>query len=182
MEVNWKRSGLLYLAMLLGVVAIATVLFSTPQKPTQIPLSEAIAMSDDNNIKGMTEEGEWLTITTTDGRSVKADIGALNYNDLRQLGLNSNVPYEIKPLGINWGNIILGFLPLLLFGVLLFFMFFRAKGVNNQALSFGRSRARLSAPDKPSITFNDVAGVDEAKQELYEVVEFLKSREKFQAL
>src|SRR3990172_7083162 len=100
MEVNWKRSGLLYLAMLLGVVAIATVLFSTPQRPTEIPLSEAIAMSYDNNIKGIIEEGEWLTIIT-DVRSVKTRIGVLNYNDLRQLGFNTQAPYEIKAPGIN---------------------------------------------------------------------------------
>jgi len=69
-----------------------------------------------------------------------------------------------------------------LFGVLIFFIFFRARGANNQAMSFGRSRARLFPLDKPSVTFDDVAGVDEAKQELYEVVEFLNSREKFQSL
>ena len=182
MGINWKRSGLLYLAMMLGVIAIATVLFSTPQKPTEIPISEAIVMSHDNNIKSITEEGEWLTITTTDGKSVKADLGMLNLNDLKQLGLNTAAPYEIKPIGINWGNLIIGFLPALLLGVFFFFIFFRARGVNNQALSFGRSRARLSAADKPQVTFADVAGVDEAKQELYEVVEFLKAREKFQTL
>ena len=182
MEFSWKRSGLLYLAMLLGVVAIATVLFSTPQKPNEIPIREAITMSNGTNIKSITEEGEWLTITTTDGKSVKTNIGVLNYNDLRQLGLSASAPYEIKPPGINWGNVIFGFLPVLLLGVFFFFIFFRARGVNNQAMSFGRSRARLSAPDKPQVTFADVAGVDEAKQELYEVVEFLKAREKFQAL
>ena len=117
MEFSWKRSGLLYLAMLLGVVAIATVLFSTPSKPTEIPIREAITMSNGSNIKTITEEGEWLTITTTDGKSVKTNIGVLNYNDLRQLGLNSQAPYEIKPLGINWGNIIFTFLPMILNGV-----------------------------------------------------------------
>jgi cell division protease FtsH len=106
----------------------------------------------------------------------------LDYNDLRELGFSTDLEYEIKPGGINWGNIVIGFLPLLLFGGLLFFIFFRARGVNNQALNFGRSRARLAPADKPTVTFEDVAGVDEAKQELHEVVEFLKSREKFQVL
>ncbi|MEE8618788.1 MAG: ATP-dependent zinc metalloprotease FtsH, partial [Dehalococcoidales bacterium] len=67
-------------------------------------------------------------------------------------------------------------------GGLQFFLFRSERGANNQALSFGRSRARLFPADTPTVTFDDVAGVDEAKQELYEVVEFLKSREKFQSL
>src|SRR3990172_5434166 len=182
MDVNWKRSGLLYLAMLLGVVALATVLFSTPPKPTEVPLSEAIAMYHNSDIKTVIEEGEWLTIITTNDRTVKTRIGVLNYNDLRQLGFDTNAPYEIKPPGVNWGNIMLSFLPVLALSIFIFFVFFRARGVNNQALSFGRSRARLAPPDKPQVTFDDVAGVDEAKQELYEVVEFLKAREKFQTL
>jgi len=179
---NWKRNGLLYIAILIAGVALAAVLFSPPVKPTEIPLSEVVTMSQNNQIKEIAEEGAWLTITTTDGKELKTNIGILNYNDLRELGLNTDVKYEIKASGIDWGNLLIGFLPLLLFGGLLFFLLFRARGVNNQALSFGRSRARLTPPDKPTVTFDDVAGVDEAKQELYEVVEFLKSREKFQSL
>ena len=75
-----------------------------------------------------------------------------------------------------------GFLPLLLFGGLIFFLFFRARGANTQAMSFGRSRARLFPANRPTVTFDDVAGVEEAKQELHEVVDFLKSRERFQTL
>ncbi|GAI13178.1 unnamed protein product, partial [marine sediment metagenome] len=58
----------------------------------------------------------------------------------------------------------------------------RAQGANTQAMSFGRSRARLFPASTPTVTFDDVAGVEEAKQELHEVVDFLKSREKFQSL
>ncbi len=182
MASNWKRSSFVYIAILIGAVALATAVLSTPQKPTEIPLSEVVAMSQANKIEKIVEEGEWLTITTTDGKELKSNIGNLNYNDLRQLGLNTEVEYEIKAGGIDWGSMLIGFLPLLLFGGFIFFIFFRARGANSQALSFGRSRARLSPPDKPAVTFDDVAGVDEAKQELYEVVEFLKSREKFQSL
>ena len=182
MPSGWRRSGLIYIAILLAVVAVATILISAPQKPTEVPLSEVITMSQGNKIEKIVEEGEWLTITTIEGTELKTNIGNLNYNDLRELGLNRDIKYEIKPGGINWGNMLIGFLPLLLFGALLFFLLFRARGANNQALSFGRSRARLLPPDKPKVTFDDIAGIDEAKQELYEVVEFLKSREKFQSL
>ncbi len=178
-----KRSSLLYIVILIAGVALITALFNTAaQQAMEVSVSEIITMSQENKIAKIVESGEWLTATTTDGRDLRANIGALNYNDLRQLGLKPDVGYEIKSAGINWGNLLVGFLPLLLLGGLFFYIFFRARGVNNQALSFGRSRARLFPLDKPTVTFDDVAGVDEAKQELREVVEFLKSREKFQSL
>ncbi len=72
--------------------------------------------------------------------------------------------------------------PLLLFGILFLFLFRQAQGGTNQAMAFGRSRARLMTGDTPTVTFGDIAGVDEAKQELAEVVEFLREPEKFLAL
>jgi cell division protease FtsH len=73
-------------------------------------------------------------------------------------------------------------LPLLLIVGLFLFMMRQAQGTNNQAMSFGKSRARMFLGNKTIVTFNDVAGVDEAKQELTEVVEFLKYPEKFNSL
>jgi cell division protease FtsH len=80
------------------------------------------------------------------------------------------------------GLLITAFLPVLLIGGFIFFMMRQAQGTNNQAMSFGKSRARMFLGNKTVITFNDVAGVDEAKQELAEVVEFLKYPEKFNSL
>jgi cell division protease FtsH len=179
---SWRRSGLVYLVILIAGVALATFLFSG-SKPTEVPLSpDVITMSKEGQIKKIVEDGQWLTITTTDGGELKANIGTLNYNDLRQLGLNPDIQYEIKAGGINWGDLLVYLVPTLLIFGLLFFMLFRVRGANNQALNFGRSRARLSPPAKPTVTFDDVAGVDEAKQELQEVVDFLKTRERFQSL
>jgi cell division protease FtsH len=73
-------------------------------------------------------------------------------------------------------------LPALVIGGLILLMMRQAQGTNNQALSFGKSRARMFTGDQPTVTFDDVAGVEEAKEELQEVVEFLKEPEKFIAL
>jgi len=81
-----------------------------------------------------------------------------------------------------WIGFISPLITVVLIGLLWYFMFRQAQGVNNQAMSFGRSRARLAGESKVRVTFDDVAGVDEAKEELKEVVEFLENPKKFQAV
>ncbi len=183
MRPNWKRSGLIYIVILVAAIALFSVFLPTDKKPEEVPLSEVIAMSQKNKIETIMVDEDELLITATDGRELKTAIGILTIVDLQELGLNlPEGGYEIKSSGgFNWGMIV-NFLPLIIFGGLLFFLFRRAQGANNQAFSFGRSRARLFPADRPTITFDDVAGVEEAKQELQEVVEFLKSREKFASL
>lgn len=92
-----------------------------------------------------------------------------------------NVTIEIKPPS-QW-NGLLGaaayILPVLVMAGVLWFIFRQAQGSNNAAMSFGKSRARMFSGDHPTVTFNDVAGVDESKDELKEVVEFLKEPQKF---
>ena len=78
--------------------------------------------------------------------------------------------------------ILINFLPLIFFGAIILFMMRQAQGSSNQTMSFGRSRARMFVGNKPSVTFSDVAGIEEAKQELHEVVEFLRFPERFVAL
>ncbi|MBI3761901.1 MAG: ATP-dependent zinc metalloprotease FtsH [Chloroflexi bacterium] len=85
----------------------------------------------------------------------------------------------------DWGNIIalLGYtLPAIFVVGIIYFMLRQAQGTNNQALSFGKSRARMFTGDQPTVTFEDVAGAEEAKEELQEIVEFLKEPEKFISL
>jgi cell division protease FtsH len=99
-------------------------------------------------------------------------------DDLAQVQYTVKEPPQIS----NWLGILVNLLPLIFFGAILLFMMRQAQGSNNQALSFGKSRARMFMGNKPTITFQDVAGVEEAKMELQEVVEFLKYPEKFAAL
>ncbi|MCK4452849.1 ATP-dependent metallopeptidase FtsH/Yme1/Tma family protein, partial [candidate division WOR-3 bacterium] len=95
------------------------------------------------------------------------------------------VKYNVKLIAkqkSGWGNIIISIVPwLLLIGIWIFFIRQMQSG-QNKALGFGRSRAKVVLENKPSVTFNDVAGVEEAKQELEEVIEFLKEPRKFTRL
>jgi cell division protease FtsH len=183
MKSNWMRNSLIYIIILVAAVVLLYQLFPTGSKPTEVGLDQAITMSQEGEIAAITVDNEEMLITTLDGRELKAAIGNLTLVDLQDLGLNlEGVDYDVKPSGFDWGSLLIGFLPLILFGALIFFLFRSARGANSQAMNFGRSRARLTQGNTPTVTFNDVAGVEEAKQELTEVVEFLKSREKFQSL
>ncbi|MDH5695469.1 MAG: ATP-dependent zinc metalloprotease FtsH [Dehalococcoidia bacterium] len=183
MGTNWMRSGLIYIIIMAVAVFLFSRFFPMTEKPVEIGLEEAIAMSQDDEIAKLTVDDDELLITTTEDAELKTSIGNLTLVELKELGLDlEGVDYEVKPSGFDWGGLLIAFLPLLLFGALLFFLFRSARGANSQALSFGRSRARLFPASTPTVTFDDVAGVEEAKQELHEVVDFLKSREKFQSL
>ncbi len=183
MKLNWGRNTIIYIIILIAAVFFFSRLWLPTQKPVEIGLDEVVAMSQRKEIRKLAIDEDLLLITTTGGRELKTYIGNLNYVDLQELGLNlSEIDYEFQPSGFDWGGLLIGFLPLVLFGALLFFLFRQARGASSQAMGFGRSRARLFPANKPTVTFDDVAGVDEAKQELREVVDFLKSREKFQSL
>jgi len=180
---SWKRSSLIYIAILLAAIALFSYLIPSANKPEEVPLSEVVAMSKGKGIAEIKVEEDMLLVTTLDGTELRAfkESNASLY-EIEGLDLEG-VVVDIKgSSGINWGALLINFLPLLIFGGLLFFLFRQARGANSQAMSFGRSRARLFPANRPTVTFDDVAGVEEAKQELREVVDFLKSREKFQSL
>jgi len=174
---------LIYIAILLAAVALFSYLLPSANKPEEMALSEVIAMSQGKEIVEITVDEDLLLITTVDYTELRAfkESNASIY-EIEGLNLEGIVVNIKGSSGINWGSLMLNFLPLIIFGGLLFFLFRQARGANSQAMSFGRSRARLFPANRPTVTFGDVAGVEEAKQELLEVVDFLKSREKFQAL
>ncbi len=181
MKSSWKN--LIYIAIILAAIALFSQFLFSSGEPTEISLDEAITRSQGNEIKKLVIDEDMLLITTADGTEQRAIIGYLNYVDLQELGLNlEGVDYKVEQSGFEWGGLLFSFLPLIFIGGLLFFLFRRAQGANRQAMSFGRSRARLFPANTPTVTFDDVAGIEEAKQEVHEVVDFLKSREKFQAL
>ncbi len=178
------RNSLIFIAILIAAIAIFSIFFpGMSQKPTEVPLSDVVVLSQKHEIKQIEVDGDELLIIRNDGTQIKTfKESNANIYDIRGLDL-AGVEVKVKgSSGINWSSLLINFLPLIIFGGLLFFLFRSARGANTQALRFGRSRARLFPANKPTITFEDVAGVEEAKQELREVVEFLKDRDKFQVL
>ncbi len=177
---------LIFVAIIIAtIVLIYSFQGNATSQPVGISLSEVITLSQQDQISKIEVNQDKLTITKVDGTKVITyKEPNSNISDLKAVGLKlDNVNVEVTTnSGIDWGTILSTFLPLVILGGLIFFIFRSARGANNQAMKFGRSRARLFPANKSTVTFDDVAGVEEAKQELHEVVEFLKNREKFQSL
>ena len=145
-------------------------------------------------VKKIAITGDDLTVSLTEGQQPpkvrsRKEPGVGLTEMLIDLGVTpeelASVAEIIPERPSPWADIVpmlINFLPLVGLGIILLFMLRQAQSGNSQALSFGKSRARLVTGDKPTVTFEDVAGVDEAKEELHEVVEFLSDPAKFTAL
>ena len=182
MKINWKRTVIIYAVIILIAVLFSTFILPGDPKPEEKSLSDVILMSQQGQIASIVINDNQLTVTDNSNKKY-VTYKELNVSIYEIEGfVLTDVKVTVERGGINWGSLLLSFLPLLIFGALIFFLFSQARGANNQAMNFGRSRARMLTASTPTVTFDDVAGVDEAKQELREVVDFLKMREKFQAL
>jgi cell division protease FtsH len=138
------------------------------------PSQQAEVQGDGQTVIWYDKNGDRYSTTVSSGDEVSREFASNSfYNFKVDSGSGSNFL-----LSVILPNLIL----FVLMALILLWIFRQTQSGNNQALSFGRSRARLLAGDKPAITFNDVAGVDEAKQELGEIVEFLKYPDKFAAV
>jgi cell division protease FtsH len=188
-----NRSTIIYL--LLFVVIIIMVVYNFQQQATSkevLPINKVAADVKSGLIERILENDNDLRLIYADGteRSSHKENTSTLVAQLLDLGVTSDqlnpdkVDIEIKPpsawLGIATA---LGYiLPFVILAGVFWFVFRQAQGSNNAALSFGKSRARMFTGDQPTVTFQDVAGVEEAKEELQEVVEFLREPEKFISL
>ena len=193
MDTRWLRNSFIYLLILVAAIAAFLSVFpgSGSREPNTIPISEVISLARGGQIRKITSEGDLLTIERRDnGQRVQArkDAGTDIYQILNTTGVSADrvadieIDYRRPAEVMNWISIGAQIFPIALMILLILVFMRQAQGSNNQALSFGKSRARMFVGNKPSITFQDVAGVNEAKQELMEIVEFLKYPEKFAAL
>jgi cell division protease FtsH len=187
---RWLRNGFIYLLILVAVVAIVYSFFGHSSGTKSKEFSTVIGDARAGDIDRIISSGNSLTIKLANGteyKSRKPDGQGINeiltQNDIK-IGPPDGINLEIKkPSSFgNWAGLLISFLPLVLFGAIIIFFMRQAQGSNAQAMNFGKSRARTFTGNRPTVTFADVAGVNEAKEELQEVVEFLKYPEKFAAL
>jgi cell division protease FtsH len=186
------RNGLVYLLIVVAIAALIFSVFSSPRQTADIDITQVATDIKEGKVKSITVQSNELIVEYKDPslgqRTSRKEPDLTAFEALEALGVTTEqlkgVSFEVRSPGAwgEWANLLITIVPLVLFGALLFFMVRQAQGTNNQALSFGKSRARMFTGDKPTITFDDVAGADEAKQELAEVVEFLREPEKFISL
>ncbi|MCH7997907.1 MAG: ATP-dependent zinc metalloprotease FtsH [Chloroflexi bacterium] len=188
---RWLRNSFIYLLILVAIVAIVFTLFGQGGSSTiDQPLTEFIAQAREGNVESVEVNGEELKYKLIDTPDQTFKSKMERGDTVRQVLRDEEIPTDKFPaIKITspsfWSRlpgILLTFLPIIFIVAILFYFLRQAQGGNNQAMSFGKSKARMFTGNRPSVTFLDVAGVDEAKEELGEVVEFLKYPEKFAAL
>jgi cell division protease FtsH len=148
----------------------------------EVKFSEFVSKVEQGDVRDVTIRGNYINGVLKDGRPFKTYM--VEYPDLVKVLREHHVTINAKPpednpwyvtLLVTWG-------PFILFLALWFFLMRQMQIGGNKALSFGRSRARLLTEDRKKVTFSDVAGIDEAKEEVVEIIEFLKDPHKFQKL
>jgi len=173
----------LALWMVIGLIVILLFqLFQQNQSPRgEIVFSEFLKKVETGEVREVTLKGNNVSGRLSDGSSFRTFTA--DYPDLVKSLKDRGVKIDVKPPETNsWLAIVLQWVPMLLFiGVWIFFMR-QMQGGGAKALSFGKARARLISEKQNKVTFQDVAGVDEAKEELREIIEFLKDPPKFQKL
>ncbi|MDO8576800.1 MAG: ATP-dependent zinc metalloprotease FtsH [Candidatus Daviesbacteria bacterium] len=154
----------------------------------EVPISQIVSETKDGKIQKISLEGDKITaeVKNSDQKlTSRKEAGESIYKILESSGVDpKSVTIEIKDLSMQqaWIGILSAVLPILILVGLMFFLFKNARDGAQGIFSFAQSRARLFTKDSPQIKFTDVAGAEEAKRELSEIVEFLKTPDKFKAL
>ncbi len=191
MKTNWSRNAFVYLLILVAGAALFFNIYRPNEAPQEITLSQLAAGIREGSVQALVVQGEEVRVTLTGQQGsflTRREEETPLTKTLVGLGVPPeklavvSIKYESPSNSGNWVALLVNLLPLIFIAGLFWVLFRQSQGANNQALSFGKSKARVFTGDKPTVTFSDIAGAEEAKQELQEVVEFLKEPQKFAAL
>ncbi len=176
------------IAMLLTIAVVFSLFAESGSKTAALSMNELVAKLNAGAVEKVVVSGQDIFVDLKDGTKAKArkETEAGLTETLNNFGLDQRalqgVAFEVKEESGTrfWlGVLIPTLLPIIVIGVIFWLMFRQAKGGATQAFTFGRANLRLSSPFKNRVTFKDVAGLKEAKQELEEVVDFLRNPKKF---
>ncbi|NJP06919.1 MAG: ATP-dependent metallopeptidase FtsH/Yme1/Tma family protein [Chloroflexaceae bacterium] len=195
---RWLKNSFVYLIILVAALALFFQYFgNNANQNNEKSITEVLIDAQAGKIKEIVAQSgeDQITVVYNEGDDTEYRSRLETSDTVMSLLAQYDIPLRdennnpITSVKVNpapaWGGLLSAFtilLPTLLIIGFFFFFMRQAQGSNNQALSFGKSRARMFAGDKPTVTFADVAGQEEAKQDLTEVVEFLKYPDKFAAL
>lgn len=182
-----RYTSFVILLIIIIMAAIGVTYFNQSPKPEIVGISKVADEIKAGQVKDITVTGTNVAINLNNGAKQSSQIGTNEQitTTLKDLGADpSKVQLDIKQSADNsiWVTLLTTLVPFILIIGFFWFMLRQAQGGNNQAMSFGKSGARLNDASKDKVTFADVAGAAEAKQELYEIVDFLKHPKKYIAL
>jgi cell division protease FtsH len=179
------RSAIFYLLLIVAVVWVFNLYRANADAPEEMDVTnfeQALAEGDVKNVEFLTKD-EKAVGELEDGSRYEVFLPKDTVDDFWEIARTEDVAISADPqAGSLWLSVLFQFLPILLIVGFFFFLMQQMQGGGNRVMSFGKAKARMVTKDQPKITFSDVAGLDEAVEELQEIKEYLSSPQKFQAM
>lgn len=179
-----KNAGFFSILILIGLIIYSV--YASPKSLTSVALSDVVSRANSGEISKLEITGNTVEVTKKGEKEPSEKAFKESSSSIYEQGLNKDAPVTVDPKaessgGDIWAVVLQTLIPVLIFGFFLMMIFRASQGQGNQALSFGKSKARLYGNEKTKVNFSQVAGNNEAKEDLSEVVEFLKFPKKFEA-